>query len=328
MIAIKPFAEILDVDIGKDVLQKIEWIGRTCYKSADKITDESAEKFVANLIKRGHEAMLEHASFCFKVDRSTWFNLRITASHLETFGFKSFLRFTCDYIEGEDRPLVSGNVRAWRDFFKAYHDTYKMLHYGFGKFIQENPVLFPEWQDAYFARGLIDGDFIHIGTDDLKTVNEYMTHCDVTVRFVVDRGISHEIVRHRLGSFAQESTRYCNYAKDKFGGQITFIIPEAFKYGSDEWKMWKEQMESAENTYLTMIDKGVSPEWARGVLGANLKTELIMTANCAEWKHFFNLRACNSTGKAHPQMLEVSRPLLDSFKNTVSIVFDGLTYKE
>lgn len=328
MKAIKPFAEILDVDIGKDVLQKIEWVGRTCYKSTDKITDESAEKFVANLIKRGHEAMLEHASFCFRLSHADWCSIRFRIMHLEEHGFKCFLRFTDDFIDGEDRPLVSGNVRAWRDFLKAVHDRYNVIPIAMKKFIRENPVLFPEWQNSRFSCSLMDGNWIPVGTDDLKTENEFMTHCDVTVRFVVDRGISHEIVRHRPASFAQESTRYCNYGKDKFGGQITFIIPEEFQYGSPAWKVWKDAMECSEAYYMTLISMGVPPEWARSVLGTSLKTELIMTANCAEWKHFFALRACNSTGKAHPQMVEVSRPLLKSFKKAVRIVFDDLTYKE
>ena len=321
MRAIKPFAEILDIDIGVDVLRKIEWVGRTCYKSTDAITDESAPKFVAGLIRRGHEAMLEHASFCFDIDYGVYHWMTEIIQMLSNrYGFKSFMRFTLD-----KSILMSGNVRAWRNLFK-----YLSYHIGipdcFESFIKENPVLFPEYQDEIFAPANI-GSIRPIHVDDLKTEEEFLTHCDVTVRFVVDRGISHEIVRHRPASFAQESTRYCNYSADKFGGQITFIIPEFFRYGSHEWKVWKNSMERSEEDYLTLIKCGVSPEKARGVLGTSLKTELIMTANCAEWKHFFGLRACNVTGKAHPQMLEVAQPLLDEFKTTISVIFDDLTYK-
>lgn len=322
MRAIKPFAEILDVDIGVDVLKKIEWVGRTCYKSTDKITDESAPKFVAGLIKRGHEAMLEHGSFCFELDYGVYRWIHDVIHVLsDCYGFKSFMRFTND-----ERVLMSGNVRAWKDLFR-----YMMEHFGipncFESFIKENPVLFPEYQDEIFPSRNI-GSIRPIHTEDLKTENEFLTHCDVTVGWVVDRGISHELVRHRPASFAQESTRYCNYGDDKFGGQITFIIPEFFKYGSPEWKVWKNSMERCEADYLTLINMGVSPEKARGVLGTSLKTEVIMTANCAEWKHFFGLRACNVTGKAHPQMLEVAQPLLDDFKKTISVIFDDLTYKD
>ena len=153
-------------------------------------------------------------------------------------------------------------------------------------------------------------------------------HVSATVELTTSRAVTHELVRHRVASFAQESTRYCNYSKDKFGNQLTFIIPEFFQYGSPAWKVWKDAMECAEAYYLTLINMGVKPEEARTVLPNSLKTEVIMTANCAEWKHFFNLRACNSTGKAHPQMLEVSRPLLDDFKNTISEIFDDLVYGE
>lgn len=321
MRAIKPFAEIVDVDFGVDVLKKIEWVGRTCYKSTDAITEESAPKFVAGLIKRGHEAMLEHGSFCFEIDYGVYCFMKDLINELSAkYGFKSFIRFT-----NEDRVLMSGNVRAWRDLFRNMVEWFGIPDC-FESFIKENPVLFPEYQDEIFAPANI-GSIRPVHVDDLKTEDEFLTHCDITVGFVVDRGISHEVVRHRPASFAQESTRYCNYAQDKFGGQITFIIPEFFKYGSPEWKIWKENMTRSEADYLKLIELGVSPEKARGVLGTSLKTELIMTANCAEWKHFFGLRACNVTGKAHPQMLEVAQPLLDDFKKTINIIFDDLKYE-
>ena len=320
MRAIQPFAEIMDVDIGIDVLKKIEWVGRTCYKSTEQITDESAPKFVTNLIKRGHEAMLEHASFCFEIDYGVYRYLKDYIQVMsDNHGFKSFLRFTV-----EDRVLMSGNVRAWRDLFKNMKEHIGIPVF-FKDFIRQNPVLFYEYLTEVFDQVNV-GSIRPVHTDDLKSELEFLTHCDVTVRFVVDRGISHELVRHRPASFAQESTRYCNYGKDKFGGKITFIIPEFFQYGSPEWKGWKKAMEDAENMYLKLTEMGVTPEKARTVLPNGLKTEVIMTTNCQEWRHFFSLRACNSTGKAHPQMLEVSRPLLDDFKKSISVIFDDLVY--
>ena len=322
MRAIQPFAEIMDVDIGVNVLKKIEWVGRTCYKSTEQITDESAPKFVTNLVKRGHEAMLEHASFCFEIDYGVYkFITEIIEFMSSQKNFKQFMRFTVD-----ERILMSGNVRAWRDLFKNLMEWIG-IPVCFEDFIKENPVLFPEYQDEIFIDRHL-GSIRPVHTDDLKSELEFLTHCDVTVRFVVDRGISHEIVRHRSASFAQESTRYCNYGKDKFGKQITFIIPEFFSYGSPEWKLWKDAMEECESTYITMIELGVTPEKARTVLPNSLKTEVIMTTNCQEWRHFFSLRACNSTGKAHPQMLEVSRPLLDDFKKAITVIFDDLVYGE
>lgn len=323
MNAIAPYAQILDIDFGKDVLKKIEWIGRTCYKSTDGIKEDSAEKFVSNLIKRGHEAMLEHASFCFELPCAEWNDLRSGIRFLENYeGFNCFLRFTCD-----QRYLVSGNVRAWRDLMKRLNEICDYLPLFMRKFIRENPVLFPEFQENIKFVGDSLTQMKPIFIDDLKTENEFLTHCDITVQFVVDRGISHELVRHRPASFAQESTRYCNYGKDKFGNQITFIIPHGFKFGSVEWGIWKNIMQTCEADYLTMIKNGVSPEWARSMLPNSVKTEVIMTANCSEWIHFFKLRACNMTGKAHPQMLEVSRPLLDDFKKTISVIFEDLAYE-
>lgn len=212
MQAIKAYTQIFKDFEGQKVLQKLELVGRTCYKSEDKITEDSAAKFVAGLIKRGHEAMLEHVS--------------------------------------------------------------------------------------------------------------------ITVKFVTDRGISHEIVRHRLASYAQESTRYCNYSQDKFGHELTFIIPDFLEYGSEGFKLWKDEMKQVENTYFAMLEAGHTPQEARSVLPNSLKTELVMTANLREWRAFFKLRAANSTGAAHPQMLEITRPLLDDLKAMIPVVFDDITYEE
>lgn len=208
MQAIKPYTQIYKDFDGQKLLQKIEQVARTCYKSEGKIQEGSAAKLVAGLIKSGHEAMLEHAS--------------------------------------------------------------------------------------------------------------------VTVKFVVDRGISHELVRHRLASFAQESTRYCNYSKDDFGSEITFIIPDYLEYKSEGWNIWKESMKQAEDAYFKMLDFGLSPQQARAVLPNSLKTEVVMTANLREWRHFFKLRALGTTGKPHPQMLEVTVPLLEDMKNLIPVVFDDL----
>lgn len=208
MKAIKAYTQIYNDFDSQKIIEKIEQVARTCYKSEGKIQEGSATKLVAGLIKSGHEAMLEHAS--------------------------------------------------------------------------------------------------------------------VTVKFVVDRGISHELVRHRLASFAQESTRYCNYSKDDFGSEITFIIPDYLEYKSEGWSIWKEAMKQAEDSYFKMLDFGLSPQQARAVLPNSLKTEVVMTANLREWRHFFKLRALGTTGKPHPQMLEVAIPLLEDMKNLIPVVFDDL----
>lgn len=137
-----------------------------------------------------------------------------------------------------------------------------------------------------------------------------LEHASMTVRFRVDRGVSHELVRHRLFSFAQESTRYCNYGNAKFGGELTFIEPCFWEPESEAYQTWKDVCLVAEGTYLRMVDAGVPPEQARTVLPTSLKTEVIVTGNMREWRHFFKLRAVGTTGKPHPQMAEVAAPLL------------------
>ncbi|MBR5583369.1 MAG: FAD-dependent thymidylate synthase [Lachnospiraceae bacterium] len=267
--------------------------------------------------------MLEHASFIVETSVEFYEQTKdVIESLAETDGFISFLRFTDDR-----RPIISGNVRAWRDFFKAVLHKNNTLPGTVKTFIKSNSILFPEFQDSEFTKNCIC-DFKILSVFDLQTTNEKLTHWDVTVKFVTDRGISHEIVRHRIASFAQESTRYCNYSQDKFGNELTFIIPDFLKYGSEGFKLWKEEMKQIEKTYFAMLDAGHTAQEARSVLPNALKTELIMTANLRECRHFFKLRAANSTGAAHPQMLEITRPLLDDLKAMIPVVFDDIIYKK
>lgn len=207
---IKPSVEFMQPIDGEAILKHLEKCGRVCYKSEDKITENSAEKFVANIIKRGHEAVLEHASF--------------------------------------------------------------------------------------------------------------------TVKFICDRGVSHEIVRHRVASYCQESTRYCNYSKDGFGNEITIIEPCYLDKRSDgifKYNIWKDACEWAEENYFKLLDFGCTPQEARAVLPNSLKTEVVMTANIREWRHFFKLR-CSPA--AHPQMREVSLMLLKMCQQQIPVVFDDLRF--
>ena len=200
--------EIISDLNGAEILKHIERCARVCYKSEDRITDGSAEKMVAALIRSGHEAMLEHYSF--------------------------------------------------------------------------------------------------------------------TVKFICDRGVSHELVRHRIASFAQESSRYCCYAKDKFGKELTFINPCFWEPDSDNYARWFHEMDEAEKTYLAMIEDGATPEQARDILPMSIKTEIVMTANLREWRHFLKLRAEGVTGKPHPQMLEITIPFLNELKQKIPVVFDDI----
>ena len=204
---IPPSAEILNHPNGAEMLKAIERAGRTCYKSEDKITDDSAAAFVRRILKRGHESVIEHATLSAKI--------------------------------------------------------------------------------------------------------------------ICDRGVTHEIVRHRLASYSQESTRYCNYAKDKFGNELTFIRPFFWNENSDKYALWHRTMQSIEDTYLQMLELGATPEEARSILPNSLKTEIIVTMNLRAWRHFFKLR---TDAASHPQMREVARPLLEACKECVPVVFADITY--
>jgi len=211
MKVIKPSVEVLTRLSGIEILKDIELAARTCYKTEDKITDESYLNFVQMILNRGHEAMIE-------------------------FGF-------------------------------------------------------------------------------------------MMARIVCDRGVTHEIVRHRLFSFAQESTRYCNYNKDKFDNQLTFINPcywnqkpgEFNVLTREKYGIWEEQMQSAENAYIQLTNKGAKPQEARAVLPNSLKTEIVVCGNLREWRHFFELRTAPT---AHPQMIEVAKMALEQFRNHVPLIFD------
>ena len=173
------------------------------------------------------------------------------------------------------------------------------------------------------------------GTDDATLVMQLvrsgheamLEHYSLTVRFVVDRGVSHEIVRHRMASYAQESTRYCNYGKAKFGNDIMFVQPEAFEKGSARYEIWRDACEAAEWAYFALRKDGATPELARDVLPMSLKTELVMTANLREWRHFLALRAVGTTGKPHPQIKQVAVPLLRELAAWLPEVFGDLDEK-
>ena len=335
MKTIEPSFEIYYPEVNKEA-EMIEKAGRTCYKSEDKITDGSAAKFVEGLIKREHEAMLEHAHLIYRIGDGEY----------------QFFKKACEFIFLNNKQVylvltkdvVSGNVRAWRDFFKNTKDLFvptecdcsslvgAYIRYPIPKTIcteilEKERVFFNDIYPEgckYIAFG---GDFIKkIGLDDL-TPEELMIHGYLTVKFIVDRGVSHELVRHRPASFAQESSRYCDYSNGKYGGELTFIEPSFFQSDLRKHSLWYSQMAMAETSYLSLRDLGASPEEARTVLPNSLKTEVIMTAYFSEWRHFFLLRAARQTGKAHPQMEEVTVPLLREFSKNYPLVFGDIWEK-
>ena len=212
MIRVNPSIEILSDTSYETILKKVERIGRVCYKSEDKIKEDSAEGFIRAIIKRGHESVIEHESISVKV--------------------------TCD------------------------------------------------------------------------------------------RGVTHEIVRHRIASYSQESTRYCNYTTDKFSNQISCIdIATGFHYDLDneadrkKWEIWNEAMEDAEKHYFRLIEAGAKPDEARSVLPNSLKTEIVMTMNMREWRHFIRLRGSRA---AHPQIAEITAQIREEFIKRYPVFFEDL----
>ena len=318
---IVPSVEIMRTGLGKDVdilpEQFIEKVGRTCYKSEDKITDDSAAKFVGNLIKRGHEAMIEHWSLIFKTDagsfntfKSDW-NLLLQGSNIPLDErLRPYLRFTDYYMgSGEIRYIISGNMRALRDYAKACIDGFGSMPTYMWGMIRNYPLFFPEFQD-YVPAVFVNNILIPVPVCELSEA-ERLVHQDVTVKFVCDRGVSHEMVRHRVASFAQESTRYCNYGNDKFGSEITVVRPSWCATGEDKYEAWLGGCYAAESAYFTMLADGATPQEARSVLPNSLKTEIIVTMNLDGWDHFFGLRCAEG---AHPDMREVATMARELFE--------------
>lgn len=170
--------------------------------------------------------------------------------------------------------------------------------------------------------GNVDGSAERFVAGIIKRGHEaVLEHAGVTVKFVCDRGVSHEIVRHRLAAYCQESTRYCNYSQGKHGSEITVIQPLYLVEDSEAWFHWERACKDAEKRYFRMLDFGCSPQEARSVLPNSLKTEVVMTANLREWRHFFRLRTAEA---AHPQMREVTVPLLRRMKELIPVVFDDI----
>lgn len=149
-----------------------------------------------------------------------------------------------------------------------------------------------------------------------------LEHVSLTAAILCDRGVSHELVRHRIASFTQESTRYCNYANDKFGNELSFISPQPEYMTETQYRLWHDAMQNAEDSYLELIKNGASPQIARSVLPNSLATRVVMTANLREWRHFFRLRCSKN---AHPQMREVACMLLnDAEDKGLGIIFEDI----
>ena len=280
---IKPSFLIKEQEPGViGIYRQIEYAGRICYKSSNKITEDSAKPFVDRMIKNGHGAMLEHGTVYLDVPNSAGnYNL------VPFFASNPYSRVVIRPLDDRVHNYITTNFR----------------------------VMIENFAEEYIP-------------DILQYLCE-PTECHekrITVHFVCDRGVSHEFVRHRVMSFAQESTRYCNYSKDKFGNEITFIKPcflddsklalyrpyhTVIRDKSPE-SIFIANLNNAEKDYIDLIDLGWKPQEARAVLPNSLKTELVMTGFVSDWKYFFELR-CDSA--AHPQARELAIPLREEFIN-------------
>jgi len=296
---INPSFEILEQTPGiQGIKQQIEFAGRTCYKSEDKITDTSCEEFVSRMVNSGHGAMLEHGTVYLKIPYK-------------------YIDVSCAL----EIPIMEDLVAKYTENKYSICITINSIAY-----ITTN------------YRVLVENGWL----DDLQYQCKPTEHHEkrITVKFICDRGVSHEFVRHRVFSFAQESTRYCNYSKDKFGNEVTYIIPEwcpeiveesnkDYDHYSTYDKVYLQHLQMTEEVYFNLLkqwdekipDKRYksgfrnnpwTPQQARAVLPNSLKTELVMTGFVSDWKHFFELR-CHST--AHPQARELAIPLQEEFKN-------------
>lgn len=272
---IKPNVEIIkqeEYDLNH-IFKFIELAGRTCYKSEDKITENSAKEFVDRMIKSGHGAMLEHGTVYLTIPYFCTSDITINKYTLNPYSIIITDSINC-YITTNYRVIIENK---WNKDLKYI----------------TSPTEFHEKR--------------------------------TTVKFICDRGVSHEFVRHRVFSFAQESTRYCNYTKDKFNNELTFIIPcwikdleegnyyaycEYHHAENDPCKEWFDVCMNADHVYNELIEKGWKPQEARSILPNSLKTELIMTGFDSDWQNFFKLRCAPN---AHPQAKELADMLKDKF---------------
>ena len=313
---IKPTFEILEHDSNTNPQQFIERIARTCYKSEDKITEDSNRKFIKAIYDRGHWAMLEHYIFIYKTSE------RVTRV------FKNLHARFITVIETASNTYIAFSARGILELEAILEDkkdvfigTNKLEYTVLSGFIEHIIRTVIKDYDCYelFGRDRADSNLKDIGHPEFiyplekASGEEIDKHCRchlewVTVRFTVSRAVTHELVRHRLCSFAQESQRYVGYNKNKFGGEIAVIKPCFLTENSPTYNIWREAQEAAEKAYMDLINEGAKPQEAREVLTNSTKAEIVVTAPLDQWERMFLLR-CDTP--AHPCMREVMIPLFN-----------------
>lgn len=266
MDVIEQSAEIIEQKPGiSGLYEHIERVGRTCYKSEDYMKEGSSERFVKQMIKNGHTAMLEHGTV-----------------------YLYFKHNPYEYPDKGDPFDVSLNLTL-NPYTQSNHnwDTHEVFYTTNLRVIVE---LLPDRWEQFIAHHMVDYD------------NRFIKR--TTIKCITDRGVSHELVRHRVFSFAQESQRYCNYNKDKFNKSITFIKPVL--EDKSKKSLFHYTFKQCENTYFDLLKGGYTPQVARSVLPNSTKTEICMTGFSTQWDRFLDLRYKETTGKVSPQMKDLS----------------------
>jgi thymidylate synthase (FAD) len=276
---------------------RLETCGRICYKSEDKITEESAVPFVKKIAVHGHNSVLEMAVATYKI--------KCHPDHVLEFHACQPKYFVTDRTDSG--LIVTGSIRAFREIYSQYADNL-VVNDLVGDLAGRYPFLFEGIYDPEKAMQRSEDITIQkLSLDQVEDMPAVMLarHRFVGVKFVINRAVTHELVRHRPCSFLQESQRYCRYSQDKFGNQVTFVRPVFFPEDSNEFKIWKLAMEETEKLYLKLLETS-TPQAARTVLPNSCKTEIITYCNLAEWKHIFDLR---TSPAAEPSMREIMIPL-------------------
>ncbi len=274
--------EIYNLTRLEDICTHIEKCGRTCYKSENLITNETAIPFISGILKSGHESVIEHANIIFSMSNSQ-------VNH-RMFELKDIRGLNIS--EEDNLIVVSGNMRAFRDLARHYNIHDFLLAIG-------NPLFYIKPD----ATPLFEG----IKIEGVQKSRFSELHNYVTTHSICDVGAYKDVTRHRLASFSIESTRYCNYAKGKFGSELAMLAPCNIEKGSEMYAEWLKTMEFIEKSYMKMAELGAKGDQLRMLLPHSSKADMIMTANVAEWRHIFSLR-CHTA--AHPSVQLVMKEAL------------------
>ncbi len=309
--------EILEDLDRQSMAVRIEACGRLCYKSEDKITEDSADPFIRGIVKHGHNSVMEMAAISLKVEVDT-------ESHITQFlsVIPKYVQF--DRLEKKEL-LISATVRAFRELYRD-HGSGKLIK-AIATYLGERYPLF--FYDLVPKRGWVPQSGVIVEQLSQEEIDDLSAdllakHRHIAVRLITNRAVTHELVRHRPCSYLQESQRYCRYSEDKFGSEVTFIKPMFYKEGSEEYGLWEQAMVETEKLYLKLLETSTA-QAARTVLPNSCKTEIIVFANLLEWLHIFRLRTPRN---AEPSMREVMIPLLDAMKVKFPSVFEPLPTPE